>query len=634
VRRPNRPAPRAGRGRTRRETRGGEQGSSPEAPQRGSWPAERWWIDRRAAILAATVALAVAVRIIYFVQLAGSPCIDLHRAPETDMAFFDAWGRAIAAGDLLSARVEPPVHDWHRTLADQYFRAAPADAAAMASEAARLGIEPAAVLWRRWVGGGRFYQEPLYPYLIGAVYAVAGPDPRAVIALQMALGVVSTVFVLLLARRSFGHRAGAAAALLACLGGPWVYPEGVLVRTSLLAFAGLGLALLADRALRAPPADGDEIGRPGARWLVLGLAFGVALLLQTTFLILALGVAIVTIVRERSRAAGALGAFALGIVLGIAPLVARNVAVGVPAFGFASAAPVNVIVGNAYEPGVDATTFRGIHLTEIMAGSRGALVPAVARTLGTYPSPVEFVASVARKAAALAHWYEAPDNTNFYYFRLHAGVMRFLFINLVVVGALGVLGLMRAARRGSEDRLALSLLVVTNLLVVLSFVVRDRFRAPLALALVPFAGFALVEIVDAVRARHVRRAAALLVPALLVAGFIARPLPGAMRTIRPPDYWMPYEVRYLPDAREAGEEHGDWRRAADILERSLRTEPRWLDGLGPSRRARDADDAETARIFADAREGYAAALERAGDAAEAGRERARAAELRAAAERL
>ena len=55
------------------------------------------------------------------------------------------------------------------------------------------GAGAAAALWSHWCGNGRFYQEPLYPYLIALVYRVAGPGALYVIALQLLLGLAPVV---------------------------------------------------------------------------------------------------------------------------------------------------------------------------------------------------------------------------------------------------------------------------------------------------------------------------------------------------------------------------------------------------------------------------------------------------------
>src|SRR5262247_1721310 len=61
---------------------------------------------------------------------------------------------------------------------------------------------------------GAFTQAPLYPYVLAALYALAGPHPAAMVALQVALGIATVALVGAAATRAFGEEAGAWAAWL------------------------------------------------------------------------------------------------------------------------------------------------------------------------------------------------------------------------------------------------------------------------------------------------------------------------------------------------------------------------------------------------------------------------------------
>jgi len=60
----------------------------------GEWLSRRWvWI------MAALLAASASVRTAYFARLNGDPAVELHRFVQSDMNYFDAWGRTIAQGD-------------------------------------------------------------------------------------------------------------------------------------------------------------------------------------------------------------------------------------------------------------------------------------------------------------------------------------------------------------------------------------------------------------------------------------------------------------------------------------------------------------------------------------------------------
>ena len=96
---------------------------------------------------------------------------------------------------------------------------------------------------------GAFSQAPLYPLLVGGVYAIAGFHPAVVFALQALLGVATVLLVGRAAARAGGEPAGAWAAWLTALYGVPAFFETKLLPASLV------LALVAVYVERAPACD-------------------------------------------------------------------------------------------------------------------------------------------------------------------------------------------------------------------------------------------------------------------------------------------------------------------------------------------------------------------------------------------
>src|SRR6185436_11065597 len=257
------------------------------------------------------------VRATCLVELNDGPLLAQNRWAESDMAFFDRWARDIARGEWLTDRPLHPSHSWYRELAAAYFAAHPDASQALARDPA-TAADPARALWDRWLGGKTFHQEPLYAYLIALTYAVLGADPRWVFAWQMALAVVTAVLVTVLTRRWFGDLAAALAGALVVLLAPLPMYDVLLLRTTATTFAAVALTAALEWALPRPS------WRP---WLLVGLGFGAALLLQTIFAPLLAGafvlVAVGTPGPPRARAARG-AALALGTALALVPAVARN----------------------------------------------------------------------------------------------------------------------------------------------------------------------------------------------------------------------------------------------------------------------------------------------------------------------
>ena len=592
------------------------------APDHGldDWLAERRWI-----VLASIVAISVLARIAYYVEVVNGPLSAEHCWEQTDMCYFDQWARDIASGDWLSRKMEPPLHAWHMDIAQGYFRLhpeelarlSPADAGAVdeffqrhpeansAVErllmAARQGKSPAdqnpqgleAVrkeivaygrLWDEWVGQKRYYQEPLYPYLIAVTYKIAGFDVRHVFLWQLCLGVLSNLLIYFIARRHFGETTAAIAGLLAALCSPLLYFEAVLLRETLIVFAGLALVWLTGEATRR---------RSLRWWLLTGVAMGLALTLKSQFAIFLAGTLVLLGVQCRDRFKDLVRlevAALVGVAIGFAPLAARNVAVGVSPFATASASGINFILANANEP--NATVYGtqpGRATQAILDQTGGRLLPTVVATLKSYDHGSGYLKVLWDKLLAIGHWFEPSDNTNYYFYRLHAATLRCLPVTFLILSPLAMVGLVLGfggmwkvllGVPGERTWCAaphLYLLVLLNVIALLAFFVRDRFRAPLTAALIPFAALTLAVVLHWLLSRpktaaNTARVAVVAGGVILLAFWTAQPLPIDLAVPRMADYVVSYEFYYNPREKQA-QQAGDYLRAAEVLADSLRFEP-------------------------------------------------------------
>src|SRR5262249_50956007 len=157
------------------------------------------------------IIISATLRIIYYMQLSAGPCLWRHLWTESDMNTYHRWGEAVAGGDWLLRDFPPPLHEWHRAIAKDYYRLHPelapathpvASQQSTASQAANSQpseetsaeeLAAARRLWERWCGGGRYYHDPLYGYFVGVMYSLFGPETWLVLVIQLALGIVGNV---------------------------------------------------------------------------------------------------------------------------------------------------------------------------------------------------------------------------------------------------------------------------------------------------------------------------------------------------------------------------------------------------------------------------------------------------------
>ena len=84
------------------------------------------------------------------------------------------------------------------------------------------------------------------------------------------------------------------------------------------------------------------------------------------------------------------------------------------------------------------------HLPRIMAAAEGSPAAAAVGALRTHPDISNYLGLQWHKFLALWHWYEIPNNSNFYLYRLHCPVLRFLPVGFTFAAPLALIGMILA----------------------------------------------------------------------------------------------------------------------------------------------------------------------------------------------
>ncbi|MCX7013216.1 MAG: tetratricopeptide repeat protein [Candidatus Sumerlaeota bacterium] len=202
-----------------------------------------------------------------------------------------------------------------------------------------------AVARGRILGDQAFFRAPLYSYLLGALFAITGPNllwPRVA---QIALGALATALVFLLGERLFGRRAGILAWAFAAFYGPSVFFEAELLDVVLQLAFFPAIALAALRLMERP--------RWGAA-AALGLLTGLCALARPNILLFAPFLIAISLwpalpgtgpVQIRRLAALA-GVYAAVMALAILPATIHNAIAGRAFVPIASFGGINFYLGN------------------------------------------------------------------------------------------------------------------------------------------------------------------------------------------------------------------------------------------------------------------------------------------------
>lgn len=424
-------------------------------------------------------AVALVVRLVHVWQLRSSPFFDVLLG---DAHGYDQWARRIAGGD--------------------------------------------------WIGSEVFYQAPLYPYFLGAIYALFGRDLLILRVIQAVIGSASCVLLGMAAARFFSRRVGLIAGLALALWAPAIFFDGLLQKSVLdVFFVCAMLALIARIAAPGGNALAGGLGQgfgdgEGRGHAALGLVMGALALTRENALVLA-GVITVWIVGSRRRFNdGSSGRwfmpvvlFAAGLAIVLLPVAARNYAIGGGFYLTTSQFGPNFYIGNnahadgTYAPiraGRGAPEFERRDATEVAEAAVGrSLSPSevssywTGRALGYIAAePLDWLELTGRKALLLINRDEMLDTESQESYAAASLPLRLLgwFGHFGVLVPLAVLGLI--VTWPEQRRLwILHALMVTYALSVVMFYVFARYRYPL----VPFLLLFAAAPFDSQSARSLRR---------------------------------------------------------------------------------------------------------------------------------
>jgi tetratricopeptide (TPR) repeat protein len=376
-----------------------------------------------------------------------------------------------------------------------------------------------------WLGSEVFFQAPLYPYLLAALYTLCGPRLAAVYLFQILLSVAGIYALYRAGREIAGEAVGLAAAGLAAVYGPFLFYDVQILKES-PAVAVTAFLLWALAAARARPSFG--------RWLGAGVLAGVLALLRENALLIAPLLALLAYRRGLLRHGGAL---LLGTVLVLLPVSLRNARVGGEPLPTTSQGGVNFYIGNnaqadgTYRPIVPGKQIPALErreparLAEQILGRRLSAGEVsrfwLSRALAwARANPGAYMRLQLRKLRLFWSWYEQPDAVDYYYARELSPVLRLPLLEFGGAALLAAVGALLVRRRLGPFAPALVFVLAWTASTV-AFFLFSRYRLPAVPALLLLGAVPLAESVAAFRAGERTRALGL-AGVLLAALFLPR----------------------------------------------------------------------------------------------------------------
>ncbi len=350
----------------------------------------------------------------------------------------------------------------------------------------------------QWTQGETFFLSPGYPYFLALLYGLFDGSRWAAIVVQVVLSSVTVGMLAQLAARLFDARTGIATGILACLYGPLIFFSESLLSETLHLFLAVGGLVALERGER-------KAETPSA--IVAGVLFGLAAVVRAYFLLTLAGLASWWLYRACRTGVSLrpLAWMVFGATLALMPSALHNRIVGGEWVLVNASGGVNAYLGN--HPGADGRIHPppGFALEGILTPGRmqqsfsdragdGTLTPGAlskhyygkARAWAT-GQPTDWGRLIWRKLMLVLESYECPGDRNYYQAQRWSPILRWTPVSWPLILALAAGALWGWRSMGTRIGM-LYWCVGSGLVVLLVFLVTDRFRLILLPAMLVFAG--------------------------------------------------------------------------------------------------------------------------------------------------
>jgi len=308
-----------------------------------------------------------------------------------------------------------------------------------------------------WLGSEVFFQAPLYPYFLAAVYSFFGHSLDAVYLIQIIIALLGIYALYRAGRKIAGEKVGLVAAALSAFYGIYVFYDVQLLKESL---AVTLVCFLFWALVEARESNGLAL------WILAGVICGFLSLLRENMLLIVPFLLLLAI-RPRERFSVFIlrcGVFILGIAIILVPVAFRNWKVGGNFLPTTFQGGVNFYIGNnsratgTYQPLSPGKQVPAYERTEPIRLAEKEM----GRTLEPYEvsnfwlrksidwakkNPDDFLKLQAKKVGMFWSWYEWPDAVDYYYVKKTSLIYKLPLLEFGSISLLALIGLWFVRRR-------------------------------------------------------------------------------------------------------------------------------------------------------------------------------------------
>lgn len=360
-----------------------------------------------------------------------------------------------------------------------------------------------------------FFMGPLYPYSLGGIYAIFGHTNLVPRIVQMLLGLGCCILLFFLGRSLFSPMVGLCASAIYAIYKPVLFYEQIILSETLMAFSIVLFFFLLIQLCKK---------KYYGWWIVSGLVFGFVALLRGNVILFIPVLLIWFFINgyEKSKSLNTIFRnsiwriilFSAGFLISILPATLHNYLAEKDFVLITSNAGFNLFVGNNEKAGGFFYLPPQFNWEQDPNGSRTA-----ERTLGKSPltssevsrfwgekayrfikgNPTTFIKLLAIKFYLFWGAFEIPQIYNIYEMKAFIPILKFPLANYTIMAPLAFIGLIISFIKTDKRRTLLILFVITYILSLLPFFITARFRIPIIPVLCLFAGYTVVNIIEALK---------------------------------------------------------------------------------------------------------------------------------------
>jgi len=347
------------------------------------------------------------------------------------------------------------------------------------------------------IGKEAFWGLPLYPYFLGLIYFLFGPNVYIARFIQFLIGSINCVLLYFIGKKIFNKPIGVIAGLLLSLYSASIFYEGFLVSSAISMFLTCCLILLILSFDQNPNYK---------KSVFLGITLGLAALATPSIFLFMLFFILWGL---RNLKHTLVAVFLCTAVIGLVTI--RNYILEKDFIPITAHNGINFYAGNnpdskgtfslPYYLGTDPITIKQNSKAIAEKYMKKKLKPSQASRFWFQKgitfikeNPASYAGLLLKRFALFWNYYEISDLCDITFFKRFAPILKLPFVNYAVISIFSILGIFLSFKNKKRNYILLQLFILSALISLMLYFINTRYRLPAVPVLILFASYGMYTI--------------------------------------------------------------------------------------------------------------------------------------------